>query len=77
MKAGVVSSKELGTNCWLPARFIEGGRCLRWEDCKYPEKANCKAREWEIENVRNRITANSEEYFELHKRLVKLWLKED
>lgn len=49
MKYAIVSSKELGTNCWLPQRFIETSeRCQRWDRCKYPEKARCKARQAEI-----------------------------
>lgn len=48
MKAAIVSSRELGTNCWLPARFL-GGRCARVMTCSYPEKAKCKAVETEIE----------------------------
>lgn len=77
MKAGVVNSKELGTNCWLPARFIGGGRCLRWEDCRYPEKAECKAREWEIAETNRKIQATKEERWKLEAQLQKLVRKED
>jgi len=40
-KAVIVSSKELGTNCWLAKRFC-GGICERYERCSYPEKKTCK-----------------------------------
>jgi hypothetical protein len=43
MKAAIIKSSELGSNCWLPARFCGGDRCPRVEDCNYPEKATCKA----------------------------------
>ena len=42
-KHAVVSSKELGTRCWLPARFVDGVRCPRVMQCTYPEKKTCKA----------------------------------
>lgn len=51
MKTAIVSSKELGTNCWLPARFVEGARCMRLHTCKYPEKKGCKAVKTEIEHL--------------------------
>lgn len=47
-KTAVVSSKELGTRCWLTARFIEGKRCTRVMGCQYPEKKTCKAVDAEI-----------------------------
>jgi len=47
-KTAIVSSKELGTNCWLPRRFIEGTRCERVVECTYPEKKTCKAVDAEI-----------------------------
>lgn len=43
-----VSIQELGTNCWLPRRFIEGKRCCRVTTCNYPEKRSCKAVDAEI-----------------------------
>ena len=48
VKTAIVSSKELGTNCWLACRFLEGGRCLRVMRCNYPEKRTCKAVDTEI-----------------------------
>ena len=39
----IVSSKKLGYNCWLVARFC-GSTCSRVKRCKYPEKKRCKAR---------------------------------
>jgi len=43
-----VSIQELGMNCWLPRRFIEGSRCCRVMECNYPEKRTCKAVDSEI-----------------------------
>jgi len=38
-KTAIVKSSELGTNCWLATRFVEGGsRCKRVLHCTYPEK---------------------------------------
>jgi len=54
-KWGVVSLKELGTNCWLAKRFLKGGRCDRVMECNYPEKATCKAVEAEVEDISRRI----------------------
>ena len=35
----IVSQNELGTNCWMPIRFLKRCReCFRYERCKYPEK---------------------------------------
>lgn len=42
MRSGTVRFKQLGNNCWLPARFL-GGVCDRHAKCEYPEKADCKA----------------------------------
>ena len=42
-KHAMVPFKELGTRCWLPARFLEGARCRRVMECNYPEKKTCKA----------------------------------
>lgn len=37
--AAVVRQDELGTNCWMPIRFLNRCReCFRYERCKYPEK---------------------------------------
>jgi len=47
-RTAVVSSKELGTNCWLPKRFILGERCDRIWTCSYPEKKTCQAIHTEI-----------------------------
>ena len=49
----VVSSEELGTNCWLPRRFVtEGSRCERVFTCTYPEKHRCQAVTAEIRHLR-------------------------
>ena len=47
-RTAIVTIKELGTNCWLSERFIEGSRCCRVMDCNYPEKRTCKAVDAEI-----------------------------
>jgi len=45
----IVSSKELGVNCWHPKRFVtQGSRCDRLYRCNYPEKKNCQAIHAEI-----------------------------
>lgn len=51
----IVSSKELGTNCWLSARFIEGKRCCLVMRCTYPEKKTCKAVDAEIAYLREEM----------------------
>jgi len=48
MKTAIVDSKELGTNCWSPAKLTEGKRCSRVMLCKYPDKRTCKAVDAEI-----------------------------
>jgi len=48
-RAAVVTLKELGTNCWLPRRFVQrGSRCDRVYCCNYPEKKKCQAVHAEI-----------------------------
>ena len=54
MRTAIVKSKELGINCWLPARFIEGGRCDHVYRCNYPEKSTCKAVVAEIKYLTER-----------------------
>lgn len=35
----IVRQDELGTNCWMPIRFLNRCReCFRYERCKYHEK---------------------------------------
>ncbi len=35
----IVTQDELGTNCWMPIRFLNRCReCFRYERCKYHEK---------------------------------------
>ena len=48
-RAASVTIEELGVNCWLPRRFIEGERCCRVMDCTYPEKKTCRAVDAEID----------------------------
>lgn len=64
-----VSSKELGTNCWLAKRFIKGSRCPRVVQCKYPEKKGCKAVVAEIAHLREK-RVRAEQRF--HDRISKL-----
>ena len=52
VKVASVTLKELGTNCWLPIRFIEGSRCQRIMECTYLEKKTCKAVYAEIAYLR-------------------------
>jgi len=51
-KSAIVTLKEMGFNCWLPKRFIEGSRCDRVMECTYPEKKTCKAVNAEIAYIR-------------------------
>jgi hypothetical protein len=53
LKVATVRISELGTNCWLPARFC-GGKCQRAMRCTYPEKKTCKAIDAEIEYLTKR-----------------------
>lgn len=69
MKHAVVSSKELGTRCWLARRFIEGQRCPRVMRCKYPEKKTCKAVDAEIAHLHQRRRAISQQ---THAKISKL-----
>lgn len=45
----IVSSKALGTMCWLPKRFIKRERCDRVYLCSYPCKKTCRAVDAELE----------------------------
>jgi len=64
LKTAIVSSKELGTNCWLAKRFVEGGsRCDRFMLCKYPERETCRAIDAEIaylQEQRAKLLASAE-----------------
>lgn len=49
----VVTTSELGTNCWHPCRFIQDdGRCPRVWTCSYPEKKSCQAIHVEIAHIK-------------------------
>jgi len=49
----VVTSAELGTNCWHPCQFIQDdGRCPRVWTCSYPEKKACQAIHAEITQIK-------------------------
>ena len=52
-RTAIVNSTELGTNCWLPKRFVtEGSRCERLYTCSYPEKTRCQAVRAELRHLR-------------------------
>jgi hypothetical protein len=57
MKAAIVSSKELGTNCWSSYRFCYGMRCAKVLTCTYPEKATCQAVQREKDFIEQNRTA--------------------
>jgi len=57
----VVKSSDLGTNCWLPKRFVKGSRCDRLMQCNYPEKKTCKAVQAEIDFLGKNILDIQEE----------------
>ena len=61
MKTAIVKAKDMGANCWSAARFVEGERCPRVMECKYPEKKTCKAVVIEIaylQQERNKFLEN-------------------
>ena len=47
---GIVRLKDLG-QCWSVARHV-GGPCSSVYRCKYPEKASCKAVQWQRDEDR-------------------------
>jgi len=51
MTGEIISSKELGANCWLPQRITGGQRCDRVYTCAYPERNLCKAVDAEIQHL--------------------------
>ncbi len=63
---------ELGTNCWKSERFIDGHRCERVLECKYPEKKICKAVPAEIafleKQKKNNIDAIDEKIAQLRSK---------
>ena len=71
VKHAVVSSEELGTRCWLPARFIEGVRCKRVMRCNYPEKKTCKAATAELLHLNAQVIECQKRIGEKIGRLVK------
>lgn len=72
MKAAIVKSSELGSNCWAPVRFTGGSRCPRWKECNYPEKAICKAREPEIEHLKERLAISEQHSINLLAKIERL-----
>ena len=61
-KTTIVKSSELGSNCWLAKRFIEGvSRCPRVMECKYPEKKTCKAVDTEIGYLKDALKKTAEQ----------------
>lgn len=71
VKYAIVTSIRLGTNCWLPVRFCEGGECQRVHTCKYPEKKTCEAVKTEILRMKNRRIQNYRNVVETNKGLSK------
>lgn len=57
----IVKSSELGVSCWLPRRFIQGGRCERVHACNYPEKKRCKAVQAEVDFLSRQVIEIQEE----------------
>lgn len=71
MKAKIVKSSQLGSNCWRPERFT-GGECQRilprhakgkcvYKGCTYPEKKSCKAYQTYTVTIRKTVKAIAEE----------------
>jgi hypothetical protein len=54
-RTAIVTLRELGFNCWSPARFIAGARCARVEVCNYLEKRTCKAVGAEVAHLRETL----------------------
>lgn len=65
-----VTIQELGTRCWLPKRFVEGGRCDKVFRCDYPEKKTCKAVDAEIKHLSKRLEDATEG---LQAKIEQLW----
>ncbi len=57
MKTAIVTSKELGTNCWSSYRFCYGMRCAKVLTCTYPEKLTCQAVQREKDFIEQNRTA--------------------
>lgn len=51
----IVSSSELGTDCWSSFRFIRGYRCPRVMECNYPGKKTCRAVDAEIKHLNEEL----------------------
>jgi hypothetical protein len=61
-KTTIVKSSELGGNCWLAERFIEGvSRCPRVMECNYPKKKTCKAVDAEIAYLKDELKQTAEQ----------------
>jgi len=69
MNYGIIKLSELGSNCWLPARFCDGSRCDRINRCTYPEKVNCKAIDTEIVYIQSQSDA---QLIQAQKRIMEL-----
>ena len=73
MKTATVSSRELGTNCWHPCRFIkDNGRCDRVWTCSYPEKKTCQAVNAEIQHDMEEQTRLIRLYHNIDQRILEL-----
>jgi len=61
--------KELGLNCWSPARFFGAVRCVRVEACNYLEKKACKAVGAEVTHLREKAANFNAR---IHAKVIKL-----
>lgn len=53
-KRVVVSHADLGTNCWLPLRFLKRCfQCERYVRCKYPERVADETYDETMKNAAN------------------------
>jgi hypothetical protein len=67
IQMAVISSAQLGTNCWSPRRFV-GGRCSHVLYCHYPEKESCKAVASEIKYIKSHAQNRKDKIDEVAKR---------
>lgn len=74
MKSVIIKQSELGSNCWLPARFC-GGKCWMVLRCHYPEKGTCKAVDTEIEDLKKKRTEKLKRSTEDYDRKIRLLQK--
>ncbi|HUT96612.1 MAG TPA: hypothetical protein VMW60_00635 [Dehalococcoidales bacterium] len=71
-RVAIVTLKELGLNCWSPARFIGAVRCARVMACNYLEKGTCPAVGAEVTHLREKAAHFSAH---IHAKIIKLITK--